>query len=63
MHCPYCDAPLELVNGQVPFRNVETYGGVGRSRTKCCGKIVAVSRVLSFRVATSEQTAEDDWGH
>jgi hypothetical protein len=63
MDCPYCEKPLEFVNGDTPLHYLETYGGMAKARTKCCGKIVAVYRVLSFEAETSEQTAEDDWGH
>lgn len=58
--CPHCGKEVEI-----PARaltNVETYGNVLSSITECCGKIVQIGRVVSFRITPSDKT-EDDWGY
>jgi hypothetical protein len=61
MKCPYCNKNTELESPVL--YNVQAYQSSVKARTYCCGKIVRVSPVFSYRVEETEQVKEDDWGN
>ena len=60
MKCPYCDKEA-LVSYTVKL-NLERYGGSVKARTSCCGALIRVFRVITFRCGETDQGGKDDWG-
>lgn len=60
MDCPHCKKPIRLPTNTV--HNVDCYGEARVSITRCCGRLVHVHPVRSYRIEayTGERT-EDDW--
>jgi len=62
MKCPYCGKKAKI--DDVVKRNLESYGGSARARTKCCGKIVRVYPIIYFTCNLEyDQQNKDDWGN
>lgn len=62
MRCPYCDKEA-VIEDRVKW-NLEAYPsdrGV-KARTSCCGKLIRVYAVVSFRCKETDQRGKDDWG-
>ena len=61
MKCPYCNKETKIA--EVVKRNLETYGGSVKARTKCCNALIRVSPIVSFRCTETDQNGTDDWGN
>jgi hypothetical protein len=61
MKCPYCEKEVKI--NEVVKLNLEAYGGSVRARTMCCGSLVRVYPVLTFRCMETDQHGKDDWGN
>jgi len=60
MRCPYCSK--NTIIDRVVQMNLEAYGESVKARTKCCGKIIRVWPVITFRCDITDQSETDDWG-
>lgn len=61
MNCPHCSKPLQLMPRA--YIHADTYGRHNASTTECCGKIVTVHPIRSYRIEKDTQNRkEDDWG-
>lgn len=63
MECPHCKQKMELKPNNA-FTNAETYGNLNRVYTKCCNKLVGISRKITFNITALSSTPEiDDWSN
>ena len=60
MKCPYCNKEANIK--EMVKTNLESYGGSAKARTVCCGALINVYRVVTYRATESNQEGQDDWG-
>lgn len=60
MICPYCRRKAKI--DEVVKLNLESYGRSVRARTRCCGALIRVRPVVSYRCEETDQKGKDDWG-
>lgn len=61
MKCPNCKNQLKVADRC--YLNAETYGNQVTATTECCGVLVDIRPILSFRVQLSNSKSNtDDWG-
>ena len=62
MKCPECGKRLQLPDHA--RRNMETYGGMCKVKTECCGEIVHAWPIITFGSDKIEpKPSKDDWGN
>lgn len=61
MKCPYCNKEAKIED--VVKINLETYGGSVKARTNCCGALIRVYPVTTYRCCETGQKGPDDWGN
>lgn len=64
MECPHCNKRLEFIP-QIDS-NCRIYGGSPKGKTGCCGKILQMERIITFKITIPENhddILEDDWGN
>lgn len=62
MQCPCCDK--ELLAPTYAYHNADAYGSTSTVVTECCGELVSITPLRSYRVDkyTGDVRTEDDWG-
>lgn len=60
MKCPYCGK--EVVTEPKVENNLRAYGTEVKARTHCCGALIKVTRVITFKCSKTPQGGKDDWG-
>lgn len=60
MKCPYCNKEAKIED--VVKLNLKTYGGFAKARTACCGALIRVYPVVTYRCVETDQKGRDDWG-
>jgi hypothetical protein len=64
MNCPNCKKDLLLLDGNIPFLNVDTYDNTVIAVTDCCGVAVRIAPVRSYNITTYQgPRMVDDWGN
>lgn len=62
MLCPNCSKEFEPVATPC-FHNVDVYGKSATSVAKCCGAVIRVHSVRTFRLTVEPSALQDDWGN
>ena len=60
-HCPYCWQKIKIADAVKTF--LETCGGPVKARTDCCGSLVRVEQVATYRCEGVGQNGKDYWGN
>jgi RNase P subunit RPR2 len=58
--CPNCHK--ELVVPSYAYGNVDAYDSTVHVTTECCGTIVTMYQVRTYKVSKSHKRDVDDWG-